>query len=136
MPRVWRSIRYILSMLLLIGGLVCCLRADAGATADRIEVFDSRITVHADASLTVTETITVSSTGQEIKRGIIRDFPTRYRDRYGNAVRVGFEIVEIRRDGQPEPYHTEKVGNGVKIYLGQKEVLLPPGRHTYTITYD
>ncbi len=98
-------------------------------------MFDSRIIVHADASMTVTETITVTSTGEEIKRGIIRDFPTRYRDRYGNAVRVGFEIVEIRRDGQPEPYHTEKVDNGVKIYLGQKDVLLQPGRHTYTITY-
>ena len=35
-----------------------------------------------------------------------------------------------------EPYHTEKADNGVKIYLGQKDVLLPPGRHTYTITYQ
>ena len=48
---------------------------------------------------------------------------------------MGFDIVEIRRDGQPEPYHTEKVANGVKIYIGQKDVFLQPGRHTYTITY-
>ena len=136
MPRLWRSIKIILSMLLFLNCLVCCLRTDAGAATERIEVFDSRITVHADASMTVTETITVTSTGEEIKRGIIRDFPTKYRDRYGNAVRVGFDLVEIRRDGQPEPYHTEKAGNGVKIYLGQKDVLLQPGRHTYTITYQ
>ena len=122
-------------MLLLLDALVICLRTDAGAATERIGLFDSRITVHADASMTVTETITVSSTGEEIKRGIIRDFPTKYRDRYGNAVRVGFDIVQIRRDGQPETYHTEKVGNGVKIYIGQKDIFLQPGRHTYTITY-
>jgi uncharacterized membrane protein YgcG len=135
MPRGWRSIRYILVMILLTYSLVCCLRIVADAATERIDVFDSRITVHADATMTVTETITVTSTGDEIKRGIIRDFPTKYRDRYGNTVRVGFEIVEINRDGQPEPFHTETVGNGVKIYIGQKDVLLQPGRHSYTIVY-
>ena len=85
--------------------------------------------------MTVTERITVISTGQEIKRGIVREFPTTYKDRYGNTVRVGFEIVEIRRGGQPEPYHTEKVSNGVKIFIGQREVFLQPGQHTFIITY-
>jgi hypothetical protein len=85
--------------------------------------------------MTVTETITVTSAGAAINAGIIREFPTIYRDRYGNKVRVGFEIVEIFRDGHSEPYHTEKLSNGVKIYLGEKELFLPPGYHTYTIVY-
>ena len=74
--------------------------------------------------MTVTEDITVQATGQEIKRGIIRDFPTTYRDRLGNTVTVGFKVEEVLRDGRPEPYHTESAANGVKIYIGQKDVFL------------
>ena len=112
----------------------------AGATAapaqsERILNFKSLIKVHPDASMTVTEDISVQATGQEIKRGIIRDFPTTYRDRLGNTVTVGFKVEEVLRDGRPEPYHTESVSNGVKIYIGQKDVFLQAGVYTYTIRY-
>ncbi len=129
----WRSFGIILAVVL-VSGLVISQRP-AGAAEERIRAFHSHIVVLPDASMTVTEKITVSGAGQEIKRGIVREFPTTYKDRYGNTVRVGFEIVEIRKDGQPEPYHTEKFANGVKIFIGQKDVFLRPGRYTYTITY-
>ncbi len=124
--------------IILAAGLLAMLvlgQGPASAAAERIRSFHSRIVVHIDGSLAVTETIRVTVAGQEIKRGIIRDFPTKYRDRYGNAVKVGFEIQEIRRDGRPEQYHVEKVSNGVRIFIGQKDVLLQPGEHTFTITY-
>ena len=50
-----------------------------------IRDFKSFIVVAPDGSMTVTETITVNSTGQEIRRGIIRDFPTTYKDRLGTC---------------------------------------------------
>ena len=127
--------KIILVLFLLVGGLISSQGPACGSKAEVIRAFNSKIVVHTDASMTVTETITVNSAGAAIKRGIIREFPTIYRDRYGNKVRVGFEIVKIFRDGHSEPYHTEKVSNGVKIYLGEKEVFLPPGYHTYTIVY-
>ena len=83
--------------------------APASAQSERILNFKSLIAVHPDASMTVTEDITVQATGQEIKRGIIRDFPTTYRDRLGNTVTVGFKVEEVLRDGRPEPYHTQSV---------------------------
>ncbi len=107
----------------------------ASAQSERILNFKSLIKVHPDASMTVTEDIRVQATGQEIKRGIIRDFPTTYRDRMGNTVTVGFKVEEVLRDGRPEPYHTQSVSNGVKIYLGQKDVFLRSGVYTYTIRY-
>ena len=107
----------------------------ASAQSERILNFKSFIKVHPDASMTVTEDISVQATGQEIKRGIIRDFPTTYRDRLGNTVTVGFKVEEVLRDGRPEPYHTESVSNGVKIYIGQKDVFLQAGVYTYTIRY-
>jgi uncharacterized membrane protein YgcG len=129
MPR--RALLFILLALAVLG----LLAAPAAAQSERILNFKSVIAVHPDASMTVTEDITVKAAGREIKRGIIRDFPTTYRDRLGNTVTVGFEVEGVWRDGRPEPYHTQRVANGVKIYLGQKDVFLRPGVYTYTIRY-
>ena len=109
--------------------------APVSAQSERILNFKSLIVVNPDASMTVTEDITVEANRQEIKRGIIRDFPTTYKDRLGNTVTVGFQVEEVLRDGRPEPYRTESAANGVKIRIGQKDVFLRPGEYTYTIRY-
>jgi uncharacterized membrane protein YgcG len=109
--------------------------APVSAQSERILNFKSLIVVNRDASMTVTEDITVQANRQEINRGIIRDFPTTYKDRLGNTVTVGFQVKEVLRDGRPEPYHTESAANGVKIRIGQKDVFLQPGEYTYTIRY-
>jgi hypothetical protein len=107
-----------------------------GAQArERIVNFDSEIWVHPDSTMTVRETITVIAEGQSIKRGIYRDFPTTYEDRFNNKVVVGFDVIAVLRDGQPEPYHTERRGNGVRLYIGDKDVFIPKGQHVYTIDY-
>jgi hypothetical protein len=126
---------------LLVGLLLAGLFAHPGPAAavyggsERIRDFKSFIVVHPDATMTVTETITVSAAGREIKRGIIREFPTTYKDRFGNTVKVGFDVREVLKNGRPEPYHLESVRNGEKIYIGQKDVSLQPGVYTYTIKY-
>ena len=51
----------------------------ASAQGERIRSFDSDITVNADGTMLVTETITVTVQGDQIRRGIFRDFPTMYR---------------------------------------------------------
>ena len=105
------------------------------AQSERILDFNSRMQVQQDGSMTVTEEITVVCAGQQIKRGIFRDFPTKYKDRYGNTVRVGFEVLAVLRDGHSEPYHFKDLSNGKRVYMGRKEVFLKPGIYTYTITY-
>lgn len=71
--------------------------------AERILSFHSDIVIHEDSSMTVTETITVVAQGMQIKRGIYRDFPTRYWDKSGHLYTVGFHVREVLRDGRPEP---------------------------------
>jgi len=129
--------RYPLLLLLTAVAVVVLLAgaAPAPAQSERILNFRSVVVVHADASMTVTEDITVKATGRQIRRGIVRDFPTTYRDRLGNTVKVGFEVQEVLRDGQTEPYHIRSAANGVKIYIGQKKAFLRPGVYTYTIRY-
>ncbi|MEW6388149.1 MAG: DUF2207 domain-containing protein [Thermodesulfobacteriota bacterium] len=105
------------------------------AASEEILYFQSRVQVHPDASLTVTETIKVRAARRQIKRGIIREFPTTYRDRSGRTVRVGFQVEEVRRNGRPEPYQVRSAANGAQIYIGRKDVFLRPGIYTYTIKY-
>lgn len=100
-----------------------------------IRSFVSDVTVQADGELLVRETITVRSEGREIRRGIIRNFPTTYKDRLGQQVQVGFDVVEIKRDGRTEPWSTSYVSNGVSIRIGDKDVFLDHGDHTYEIIY-
>ena len=108
----------------------------AGAAGDeRILSFKSDIEVHADATMTVTETIVVRAAGNQIKRGIYREFPTSYVDRFGNTVRVGFHVLSVTRAGRPEPYHIRDASNGKRVYIGDKDVFLQPGRCSYTLTY-
>jgi uncharacterized membrane protein YgcG len=133
--------------IILAAGLRTCLLAALAllgllpATAlaqtdeERILSFDSDIVVHPDASMDVTETIRVLAQGFEIKRGIIREFPTMYKDAEGNRIEVGFHLKEVRRDGVPEPYDVSHMSNGVSIRIGDPDVYLDPGEYTYTIIY-
>jgi uncharacterized membrane protein YgcG len=105
------------------------------AQSERILNFHSDITVEDDSSLLVTETITVVSTGAQIRHGLLRDFPTTYKDPYGNRYVVGFQVLSATRDSANEPFRVEDYSNGKRIYFGSANVMLPPGRHVYTFTY-
>lgn len=118
-------------------GLVLFAAGQVHAQDDeRILRFHSDVTIHEDASLTVVETITVRCARDQIRRGIYRDFPTRYRDKWYMPIRVKFEIVSVKRNGNPEPYHTEDISNGVRTYFGSEIELLSVGEHTYEFTYQ
>ncbi len=106
--------------------------------ADHVEhilLYHSDIRVAPDGSMNVTETIRVNAQNNQIKRGIYRDFPTRYKDKRGNNYAVGFEVIDIRRDGLTDNYHFASLSNGRRIYIGRADYILPPGEYTYTITY-
>ena len=103
--------------------------------SEQILSYDSGIIINTDSTLDVTETITVNALGQSIKRGIYRDFPTIYETDSGGRYVTGFEILEITRDGKTEPYHTENLSNGTRIYIGESSVYLNPGIYTYQIRY-
>ncbi|MGB5893349.1 MAG: DUF2207 domain-containing protein, partial [Ignavibacteriaceae bacterium] len=125
-------IRHILLLTLL---LFASSLLEAQAQPERIISFDSKITISEDGSMLVTETIKVHAEGNKIKRGIYRDFPTDYKDKYGNNIRILFEVKEVLRDGLREPYHTERQSNGIRVYFGSSSYYLNPGDYTYAITY-
>ncbi|MDQ1343198.1 MAG: hypothetical protein QG571_1819, partial [Pseudomonadota bacterium] len=65
-------------LLLALTAAVSIARAD-----ERILAWQSNIRVRPDSTLEVTETLRVRSEGAQIRRGILRDFPTTYVNRRG-----------------------------------------------------
>jgi len=122
-------LRYVIALLALFW------LASPAAAEERILSFLSDVTVNRDSSLAVVETITVNAEGDRIRRGIFRDFPTRYVTLEGTSMEVGFEAESVRRDGQSEPYGLEDIANGVRVRIGSRDVFLSPGSHTYEISY-
>lgn len=108
---------------------------ETAAAGERILSFHSDIEVYADATMMVTEVIRVTAERDQIKRGIYRDFPTRYKTRGGDDYVVDFDLVHVARDGNTEPYHTKSISNGIRIYIGDENVLLQPGEYEYRLTY-
>ena len=110
--------------------------SNAVVSGEKILNYKSEIYINEDASMIVEETITVYAGGNNIKRGIYRDFPTKYKDKLGNKYNVKFEVLEVFRDGEKETYRTENQENGVRVYIGDSNKILTPGYYTYTIKYE
>ena len=116
--------------------LAALLLASAELLADeRILAFHADIDVHADGSLSVTETITVRAEGREIRRGIYRDLPTTYGGPLALRTVVAYTGIRVTRDGAPEAHRQEASSNGIRIYIGDADVFLERGEHTYVISY-
>ena len=126
------TVRAIYKCALLLLAWAC---APAALADERILSFDQTITVQPDGSLEVRESIRVRAEGRNIRRGIYRDFPTTYPAEGGRQIVVGFRFESATRDGQSEPWRTENLSNGVRVYLGSASVMLPHGEHTYELHY-
>ncbi|GGD84039.1 DUF2207 domain-containing protein [Planktosalinus lacus] len=103
---------------------------------ERILSYTTQIKVEESGDLLVREDITVNTEGKDIKRGIFRTFPTKYKDKLGTNFNVDFQVKEVLKDGQPEGFFTENKNNGVIVYIGDKNTFLKPGQYTYTLIYE
>lgn len=100
-----------------------------------VREYGSDIRILPDGTLEITDHIRVRAAGVAIRRGITREFPTKYRDRFGNGVHVGFELLGVERDGRPEPNFIESAPNGVVVNTGNDDFLPVPGEFAYALRY-
>lgn len=83
------------------------------------------------------ETIEVNAEGDEIRRGIYRDIPTQLINDDNSRLRSELNVTSVLRNGRAEPYEVEGIGGGFKrIRIGDADVFLNHGIHTYTIRYS
>ena len=98
---------------------------------ENIRDYDVEIELNEDATMDVTENITVYAAGNEIKHGIYRDFPTKYNNKV-----VTFDVKSVLLDGKDVKYSLESINRGVRIKIGSESTLVSNGLHTYTIKYN
>ncbi len=126
----------LLAAIFLFVGFAGAAHAQSNFEPERIKKYQVLLVVGRDASLTVTETITVHARGRAIRRGIFREIPTTYRGTHGRRISIGFDVIKVLRDGRPEPWHTRGRSNGKALYIGDADTLLTRGRdYTYTIVW-
>ncbi len=106
---------------------------DAQSLTERILDFKSAITVFADATMRVHETIAVALPAG--RRGIMRDFPTSYADRWSVKHIVSFNVESVMQDGKPAQYKVQMLENGKRIVIGDPHKTLTFGVHVYDIVY-
>jgi uncharacterized membrane protein YgcG len=131
------------------------VRPDPFAKSDRITLFQNTVLIQPDGKLLVTEKITIHNGdgdqdnaspeyleagggNDEIKRGIIRTFPTKYLDKYKFLRNTTFRLLDVKMDGATAPWELKgDFGtNGYALRIGDASSFLPNGDYTYTITYE
>ena len=114
------------------------------AAQEREEIlsFDVTVEIRDGNHMVVTEAITVRALGDEIKRGIYRDFPTSFPRSSGfGRIEAPFNVLSVERDGRGEPWAVESIGGpegrgGVRVRIGNANVLVSEGVHEYTLRYE
>jgi hypothetical protein len=101
---------------------------------ERITSFDVTMSVAANGTVRVREDISVIVQGEEIKRGIYRDFPLLYGPFWQRE--RGFRVLKLERDGKPEKYKTETSNDSLRVLFGQEDVFLEHGEHRYVFEYE
>lgn len=119
-----------------IGLFLFCSPASAAHTPEVINSFDSYIEVASSSKLSVIEQITVTAANLEMRHGIYRDFPTRYIDETGKSHYSSFNVLRVMRDGSDIPYSVKTQSNGKRVYMGDTNIDLAPGKHKYLLAYE
>jgi hypothetical protein len=120
---------------IVVAALVALAALGQARAEERIARFVSEVDVQRNGDLLVTESIEITVEGRQIKRGILRDFPTTYRRRDGARVEVGFDVLSVTRDGSAETFTTERMANGVRVRIGRGDRTVNRGLHQYVIRY-
>jgi hypothetical protein len=113
-----------------------------GQEREEILSYDVHVELRDGGVMRVTEEIEVRVLGEQIRRGIYRDFPTLFPRPEGmGTLRAPFEVLAVSLDGAPEPYALEEVGGaggrgGTRVRIGRASVLLQPGVYRYQVVYE
>lgn len=102
---------------------------------ERITLFACDIVVSESGTLLVKETIEVVSEQKKIIHGIVREISKKS---IKNTNLVDFRVESVTHNGKEVLYVTEFTcgdDSPFYVYIGDRDVLLPAGKHIYTIVY-
>ncbi len=122
--------------------IICAVFISSNSfAAEQISDYSVEITLNQDSSMDVVETINYDFGGYH-RHGIFRFIPVHFdvdgqKKLFGLLTRkLTFDNIQVLRDGQPEPFTTEKKDSNGNYFLkiGNANETIT-GLHTYTISY-
>lgn len=126
-----RRLGILLGALLLATGTAVGLASPAAA--EYIRELDVAVTVNADTSLRIVETITYDFES-EYRHGIFRDIPVYDETLTGQRRSYGVAVADVTMDGAPVPWVTSDNDPFLNVRIGDPNEMIT-GAHTYVIAY-
>jgi hypothetical protein len=126
-PALVRAVAIVLALILAF--------AAPSLAREEIRAFASDVQLRTDGSVDVLETVDINAEGMEIRRGIYRDIPVTMQGLSGNKIRIDLDVTAVTRKGKPEMFRVERMGDFLRIWVGDPDVFLPNGEQRYTIAY-
>ncbi len=106
------------------------------ADMEYISSYQVRIEVLTNRSILVTEDIEVFANNVLINHGIYRDIPLYGHAPLGLLRKYPIKILEVWKDGEPEPWHTDNETMSLRVYAGSQDITLNPGMYRYRFQYQ
>jgi len=127
-----------LIVLILVNGTIAPLlhaQTETAETSHPVKIlnYKSDIVLRQDASLKVTETIEVKTTGEEIEKGFYRNFPVNAPFMMGP---MQFQVLQVLRDDKPIDYVVKDQGTNKHLQIELEGIELAADNYTYTIEYQ
>jgi uncharacterized membrane protein YgcG len=131
MHRLQRRAAALMGALLLIGAAT--IAGASAAAAESIQQLQVAVTVNADTSIRVVETITYDFES-EYRHGIFRDIPVYDETLTGQRRSYGVTTNGVTMDGAPVPWTTSQDGAFLNVRIGDPNQTIT-GPHTYVVDY-
>jgi hypothetical protein len=130
-----RLARACAELLLVAGCLLTAACAGVPSGSERVLDFHSDLTVREDGTLKVLEQVRLQSAGIKIKHGITQLFLKTVPDAQGRPQPFEANLLAVTRDGRAVPYDVQDTPDGRLLNIGDRQMPLPAGEHTYTIAF-
>lgn len=103
---------------------------------EHISQFDVQLELLKSGDVKVIENITIVDGPRQNRRGIFRELPAeKYVAEFDVTDDIQYDMKSILRDGNPEPYQENKIRSAWQWRIGDAEIYLPNGQHSYQLTY-
>jgi len=114
--------------------LITVFFAPSALAAEKINSFESKISVQKNADVLVVETI-IYDFGTAGKHGIFREIPVVYKNDEGKKFKIDFQVLSVKNEnGISYKYKQSKKGENVNLKIGDPDKTLT-GEKTYVISY-
>jgi hypothetical protein len=101
--------------------------------AERIHAFEVDYEIHRDGLVTFEQRFRLGVAGVAIRRGPVLNFLTVFQGPAGLILETELEILEVARDGAPEPFRADRKSGFVTLFIGAADRDLEHRAHDYVI---